>query len=201
MQKRNKTMIFKVSLLEIKPKIWREIEVPANYSFWDLHVAIQDAMGWLDYHLHLFRICNPETGENEEIGIPDEEGFFDDFPMLPGWEIAIADYFTDPGEKAVYEYDFGDGWEHEILLKGIAVKEKGAKYARCLAGKRACPPEDCGGTLGYERLLRIIKNPKHEEHERMMEWLGGEYDPARFDADSVEFDNPKKRWETAFLEE
>lgn len=200
MQKRNKTMTFKVSLLDIKPEIWREIEVPATYSFWDLHVAIQDAMGWLDYHLHVFRVHNPETGETEEIGIPDEDGFLDSPPILPGWEIAIADYFTDRRDQAFYEYDFGDGWEHRIALKRIGDREKGTEYPKCLNGKRACPPEDCGGIPGYEELLEIIGNPEHEEYESMMEWLDGKFDPEEFDVDSVEFDNPKTRWDYAFLE-
>lgn len=200
MQRSNRTMVFRVSLLDIKPDIWREIEVPATYSFWDLHVAVQDAMGWLDCHLHMFRVPDPETGEIGEIGIPDEDGFLDGPPTSPGWEIAIADYFIKPGDQASYEYDFGDGWEHQVSLERISESKKGMKYPKCLNGKRACPPEDCGGVWGYEQLLGIISNPEHEEHETMMEWLGGEFDPENFDAESVVFDNPKKRWELAFSE-
>ena len=198
MQRRNKTMVFRISLLDIKPEIWREIEVPAIYSFWDLHVAVQDVMGWLDCHLHAFRIPDPKTREIEEIGIPTEDGFLDSPPTSPGWETAIADYFINPGDQASYQYDFGDNWEHHIRLERIADRKKGMKFPKCLNGARACPPEDCGGTCGYEELLKTIIDPAHEEYENMMEWLGGEFDPESFDANSVTFDNPKKRWEQAF---
>jgi hypothetical protein len=201
MQKKSKTMIFRVSLLDIKREIWRIIEVPATYSFWDLHVAIQDAMGWLDYHLHVFRVPDSETGEMKEIGIPDEEGLSDSPPVLPGWEIAITDHFINPGDQMTYEYDFGDSWEHRVILEGVADRKKGTKYPKCLDGKRACPPEDCGGVSGYEELSEIISNPKHEKYDRMMEWLGGNFDPERFYPDRVKFDNPKRRWVKAFSKE
>jgi len=201
MPMQNKTMVFRVSLLDIRPEIWREIEVPATYSFWDFHVAIQDAMGWLDYHLHVFRIPDPKTGETKEIGIPDDGGFPDTPSISPGWETAIADYFIHPGDQASYEYDFGDDWQHKIRLDRIADRTKGTKYPRCLHGERACPPEDCGGVWGYEQLLKIISDPKHEEYEDMIEWLDGKYDPENFNSESVEFDNPKKRWELAFRQQ
>ena len=125
---------FKVSLEEIEPTIWRRIQVPARYSFWDLHVALQDAMGWLDYHLHAFRVRRPHQRKMIEIGIPDDgEG---DIDVLPGWTIPIRDIFTEPGQTAFYLYDFGDSWKHEVLLEGILLKEKGGKYPRCLAGER-----------------------------------------------------------------
>jgi len=197
MKNQNKTMVFRVSLLDIEPEIWREIEVPATYSFWDLHVSIQDAMGWLDCHLHVFRISDPKTAKTEEIGIPDDE--FSDSPSIwPGWEATIADYFINPGDQAFYEYDFGDGWQHQIRLDRIADRSDGTAYPRCLDGARACPPEDCGGVWGYEQLLKIIGDPKHEEYKNMMEWLDGMFDPESFNPDSVEFDNPKERWELAF---
>ncbi len=90
---RNATLQFKVTLAEVEPPVWRRIEVPADYSFWDLHVAIQDAMGWLDYHLHVFEVRNPTSGKIDEIGIPDEDGLDFDAPHVPGWEVAIARYF------------------------------------------------------------------------------------------------------------
>ena len=196
---------FKITLQEIKPPIWRRIQVPANYSFWDLHVAIQDAMGWLDYHLHAFRIYKKHTDEMIEIGIPGDK--MDDDKILPGWEIPIRDYFREPGESVPYEYDFGDGWNHVILLEGILLKEKGAKYPRCTGGERACPPEDCGSVPGYYHLLKVIKNPKHKEYEDFISWLKGHaknyypYDPEKFEPEKVHFDNPRKRWRMAFSEE
>jgi hypothetical protein len=187
---------FKIELKEIKPAIWRRIVVPATYSFWDLHVAIQDSMGWLDSHLHVFRIANPNTGNIDEIGIPDDELIYQ-----PGWELRIGDYFIQPGDQCEYEYDFGDSWEHEVVLEGVLLKAPRVKYPKCIGGARACPPEDCGGVHGYQEMLKIIRSPSHEEHESMMEWLGGKYDPKAFYADNVHFDSPGKRWRIAFMNE
>ncbi len=180
---------FKIALKEIKPKIWRRIQVPEKYSFWDLHVAIQNAMGWENYHLHRFEIIDPKTGFKVEIGMADEE--FDDIQIVPEEKAKIAKYFLSAKDKAIYEYDFGDGWEHEIVLEKIlpAVDDQ---YPKCIAGERACPPEDCGGVGGYEGLLEIMANQEHEEYEERMEWLGGEFDPEAFDPGSVEFEDPKE---------
>lgn len=193
---------FKITLAGISPSIWRRIQVPKQYSFWDLHVALQDSMGWLDYHLHLFRIRKHHEKRAVEIGIPGEE--MDDNITLPGWEIKIAEYFTEPGNEALYEYDFGDSWEHELLLEGILLKEKRVRYPRCIAGERACPPEDCGGVPGYHRLMKILGNPKHGEYQETVNWLKGHaksyhpYRPDEFEPEKVHFDNPKKRWKIAF---
>lgn len=188
---------FKITLRGIKPPIWRRIQVPETYTFWDLHVAIQDAMGWLDYHLHLFEIANPSTDMIEEIGIPDED-FELDREVLPGWKRKIADYFPMDNTKANYTYDFGDNWEHMIKLEKILPRDKNVKYPMCIAGKRASPPEDCGGIWGYGDFLEIIMNPEHEEYEEMLEWASGEFDPEHFDAKEVHFDDPDERWRTAF---
>ncbi|MFV2058686.1 MAG: plasmid pRiA4b ORF-3 family protein [Thiohalomonadales bacterium] len=189
---------FKIALKEITPTIWRRIQVPEGYSFWDLHVAIQDAMGWLDYHLHLFQVRRKHAHRATEIGIPDDSAFEGSPEIHPGWEIPISDYFGDVGVTADYEYDFGDGWCHEILLEGILLSEKGQKYPRCIDGARACPPEDCGGVHGYDRVLEALADPDDEEHESMLEWLGGKYDPQEFVPGKVKFDNPTKRWRGAF---
>lgn len=94
--------------------------------------------------------------------------------------------------SAYYVYDFGDSWEHEIRLEKILPREK-RKYPACIAGKRACPPEDCGGIWGYEEFLEIIKDPEHEEYEDMLDWVGGEFDPEHFDIEDVQFDDPVQR--------
>lgn len=195
--KRN-TLRFKVTLADITPAVWRCIEVPASYSFWDLHVAVQDAMGWLDCHLHVFRIRNPISGEIDEIGIPDEEGFEGDPVCLPGWEVPVVRYFDSAGTRGLYQYDFGDGWVHEIDLETIGRRQRGTKYPRCLSGQHACPPEDCGGPGGYAELLETIADPTGEEYASTMEWLGGAFDPKAFSARRVRFDNPEKRWRIAF---
>jgi hypothetical protein len=204
MQKARSNIVyqFKIVLSDIEPTIWRVIQVPSEYSFWDLHVAIQDAMGWLDCHLHVFRIRKPHKQTEIEIGIPDDESFERD--VLPGWDVPIAEYFTEPGKTAIYDYDFGDSWSHVIILEGILLKEKTVKYPRCIGGERACPPEDCGGVPGYYELLKILADSKHPEHQEYIEWLKGHakryypYKPDKFDRAKVKFWDPKKRWEIAF---
>lgn len=186
---------FKISLQGLRPAIWRRIQVPANYTFWDLHVAIQDAMGWLDYHLHTFQILNLTSGQVEEIGIPDED---EELEIIPGWERSISDYFSAEHSKAEYEYDFGDQWEHEIVFEGVFPREKNRRYPQCVAGERACPPEDCGGIDGYQDLLEAIYIPLHEEHTSSRTWAGKSFHSERFDPVKVRFDNPKKRWNIAF---
>ncbi len=188
---------FKVSLTEIDPQIWRCILVPETYSFWDLHVAIQDSMGWSDCHLHAFRFGTERSRVRTEIGIPDNESF-GTIKTLPGWEIPISEKFNKVGSSCLYEYDFGDGWIHEVLLEGVMLKEKGSRYPQCIDGKRACPPEDCGGVSGYYRFCQIISDPTDEEYEDMLAWIGDKYDPKYFDSEQVKFDNPKQRWDLAF---
>ena len=188
---------FKITLQEIDPPVWRRIRVPAYYSFWDLHVAIQDAMGWTDSHLHAFRLTHPKVGARVEIGIPDEE-FDTGNPVLPGWEVPLAAYFEKPGFRAEYEYDFGDSWVHEVLLEEVVDPMPGQVFPQCLGGAGACPPEDCGGPPGYEQLLIALADPSHEEHESMMEWVGGRFDPTAFAPSHVTFDDPEERWIFAF---
>ena len=186
---------FKITLKDIKPSIWRRIQVRETYTFWGLHVAIQDAMGWQDYHLHAFELLDPIMKMKVTIGI--REGPLD-AEFLPGVQLRIADYFSMENRLAKYEYDFGDGWVHEIRLEQILPRKEGVDYPICIAGKRACPPEDCGGVWGYESLLEAIRDESHEEHERMLEWLGGEFDPEYFDPDEVSIDDADARLKLAF---
>lgn len=189
---------FKITLQEIDPPVWRVIEVPARYTLWDLHVAIQDAMGWKDYHLHLFRFTRKGKGRPIEYGIPDDKGFLDDPPILPDWEHLVMERFAKLGMTAEYVYDFGDDWKHEVAFEAIVARVKGVKYPRCVDGARACPPEDCGGPWGYAELLEVIADRRHPEHRTMMTWLGGKFDPEAFDPRRVKFDSPKLRWRRAF---
>jgi hypothetical protein len=181
---------FKITLEGIRPTIWRRIQVPDFYSFWDLHVAIQDAMGWTDTHLHEFEILNPKYCEKDKIGIPNDEDFE---PVITGWKAFIKNYFSLQNKKANYDYDFGDDWRHKILLEKILPVTPGVKYPLCIAGERACPPEDCGGIWGYQNILEIIKDPTHDEYESTIEWLGQEFHPDAFFFGQVKFDNPKSR--------
>lgn len=189
---------FKITLKGIKPPIWRRIQVPETYSFWDLHVAIQDSFGWLDYHLHNFEIINPRTGELEEIGIPDEDGW-GSVEILAGWKRKISRYFSENSKKANYTYDFGDDWNHDVRLEKILPRDPDSKYPVCTGGKRACPPEDCGGPWGYEDFLEIIMDPGHEEHDEMLEWAGGHFDPEEFDMTEIQFDDPEERLKYALM--
>ncbi len=189
---------FKITLKNVKSPVWRRIQVPDNYSFYDLHVAIQDAMGWSDYHLHEFRVIDPKYGEEIAIGIPDDEGFSDQ-EIAPGWKKLIRKYFSEKYcNTCSYLYDFGDGWEHKIKLEKILPVMPEFSYPLCIDGKRACPPEDCGGFSGYSRFLQIICDPNHEDHQSMLDWIGGEFDPEEFNPQEVVFDNPKERWKLAF---
>ena len=153
--------------------------MPETYSFWDLHVAIQDAMGWFDSHLHQFDIINPATGMMVEIGIPDEDFGRD---ILSDWNQKIANYFTMENSSANYVYDFGDGWEHKVELEKIVPRDANTDYPICITGRRACPPEDVGGLEGYREFLEVITSPSHEDHEAWKQWAGGDFDPTRFDA-------------------
>lgn len=188
---------FKITLKGTKPPVWRRIQVPGTYTFWDLHVAIQDAMGWEDYHLHEFELVNPFTGIKTAIGMPDEElGFYK--KILAGWNQKIADWFSLENRSGNYTYDFGDSWGHIVKLEKILPRNKNVRYPTCIDGERACPPEDCGGVWGYENFLEAIKNPNHERHEELSEWIGGEFDPEHFDVEEVLFDDPDKRRKMAF---
>ncbi|MNC84572.1 Plasmid pRiA4b ORF-3-like protein [compost metagenome] len=200
---RNLIYQFKITLCGIAPPVWRRIQVPEQYTFWDLHVAIQDAMGWLDYHLHAFVLPSSTEAQTVEIGIPDNESAH--VKTIAGWSVAIGDQFIRPGMSLNYQYDFGDGWEHDVLLEGVLLSEPRRKYPVCLDGERACPPEDCGGVPGYVRLMKILRNPKHREYSEMADWLENRhaknywpYDARRFEVHTVRFTDPKKRWELAF---
>ena len=193
MAKRSHTALqFKITLKGTKPPVWRRIQVPGDYSFWDLHVAIQDSMGWLDYHLHEFEVFNPRKRRIEYIGIPDDESLFAK-ETLPGWDIPVARLLSSSNLRASYLYDFGDGWEHTIVLEKVRPREDGVEYPRSLAGRRNSPPEDCGGTWGYREFLEAISDPDHEEHATMLEWIGGSFDPDDFSPRDVVFDDPRER--------
>lgn len=189
---------FKITLKGTKPPIWRRILVPETYTFWDLHVAIQDAMGWDDYHLHEFTLLSPKTGRKVKIGIPSDEDADFGWKVLADWNQKIAHYFSSENSKADYVYDFGDGWEHSIKLEKILPRETGVAYPRCIDGRGACPPEDCGGIGGYAEFLEAIGDPANELHEDMLDWVGGSFDPDDFDPNDVEFEDPDSRFKLAF---
>ncbi len=174
----------KITLKDISPPIWRRVQVASNTPLGKLHEVIQRAMGWTNSHLHAFRIGNDMYGPPD----PDGEGQDIDYRKIKLEDIAAEK------ERFSYEYDFGDGWEHEIVVEKLGSPEPGVKYPICLAGKRSRPPEDCGGPFGYAELLKILADPKHEEHEERKEWVGDYFKPEKFDLAYVdkEVRNPKK---------
>lgn len=197
---------FKITLNDSVPRVWRRILVPSNYTFFDLHCAIQCAMGWFGGHLHAFYIGERRGRDRITIESPNPEG---DDPYRGDTRDErrekTADYFGKIVKQCVYCYDFGDNWDHTILLERILPREIRTKYPQCTAGKNACPPEDCGGVWGYKRLRDILKNPQHSEHTDMMDWLGiddpQDFDPHAFDLAKVVFEDPKKRlveWNRGF---
>lgn len=190
---------FLVVLNGTDPLIWRRIQVPEEYSFWDLHVAIQDSMEWLDYHRHEFVVFDPASGYLEFIGIPEEDEF-DDPSVTPGWELKISDFFIDAIPPATYLYDFDDNWRHTIVHEGVWPVAPGVSYPVCIGGARACPPEYCGGVQGYTEFLEAVLDPTHVLHDDLIELVDGQFDPAEFDPKSVVFDDPLQRWIHAFLE-
>jgi hypothetical protein len=174
------TLIYqiKVTLNDIRPPIWRRILVPENYSLFKLHNALQRVMGWDNYHLHHFIIDNefygdPADDEYGDLGTRNEKNF------------KLNKIIYDSSFKFIYEYDFGDSWEHSLLVEKILPAEKGVHYPICIKGKRACPPEDVGGAWGYESFLEALRDPKNPEHDEYLEWVGGEFDPEAFDLEEI----------------
>jgi len=187
----------RIALVGIFPPIWRRIQIPSNYSFWELHVAIQNAMGWYDSHPHAFRVPDLLGDVLVQIGIPDDE-FEAGRQTLPGWDIPVADYLSEESPAIVYQYDFGDGWVHVVQLEARLPAHRGHSYPVCLDGERKCPPEDCGGIPGYELLLAAISDRNHPQHDSLLEWVGGSFDAEEFEVSAVRFDDPTDRWKETF---
>ena len=171
-----------------KPKIWRRVLVPDDMTFRELHYIIQFAMGWDHSHLHQFVVGKYQR----RIGVPYEDDFN---KMEDSRKIKINSLLNAPKDKILYEYDFGDGWEHIVEVKKVHEPEKGKKYPVLIGGAMACPPEDCGGIWGYHDLVDTMKKKGSEAYEELVEWLGGEFDPEEFDMDEINeafFKNFKK---------
>jgi len=167
----------KVTLKDARPPIWRRIQVIDDTTLAKLHRILQIVMGWSDYHLHDFTIYGARYSEPS----PDDWE-----PVKDERRYKLKQLV--PGEKSkfVYQYDFGDSWDHEILVEKTGLpREPGVKYPRCLTGKRACPPEDVGGVWGYREFLEAMRDPEHPEHDGYLEWAGSEFDPETFDLEEV----------------
>ena len=165
-------------LLDIEPRIWRRFAVPGNIKLPELHGVIQGVMGWTDSHMHAF-ILEDCRYSDPYLGFDMDDDTFDERRGK------LTDLVTRPKDRFMYEYDFGDCWKHAVEVASVSPPEKNVKYPICLTGQQACPPEDCGGPWGYEDFLEVISDPNHEEHEEMLEWIGGRFDPEAFDLQAV----------------
>ena len=168
----------KFTLRGSRPPIWRQFQVRGDINLGKLHRILQVVMGWTDTHLHQFTI------RGKQYWIPDE-GDMDLRKKIDERKHRLRDVVSRQASRFAYEYDFGDLWAHELLVENILSPQAGVQYPVCLAGARACPPEDVGGTVGYENLLEAIHNPNHPQHEEYLEWVGDSFDPEAFDADEV----------------
>jgi Plasmid pRiA4b ORF-3-like protein len=159
----------KVTLRHIEPVIWRELRVPARLSLAQLHDVLQVALGWTNSHLHDFTAGDIRFGMDDT----DAEIFLVDERAAPLGAIAEV------GSTFLYRYDFGDDWEHDVIVER-AVRDSETEIV-CITGARACPPEDSGGPPGYEQLLATLSDPEHDEHQDVKRWVGRRFNPERFD--------------------
>ena len=176
---RSNVLQVKVGLLGIsKPPVWRRLLVPADIHLDQFHDVIQAAMGWTDMHLHSFTAGREEFGPSDPTMDCEDES-----------RVTLGRLLREIVDRIRYTYDFGDNWEHEITLQAIVRTEPGKPHPARVAGKGACPPEDCGGPWGYADLRSALADPAHEQHGEQLEWLGltdaSEFDPSWFDVDEV----------------
>lgn len=164
----------KVTLAGSRPPIWRRLEIPSTITLRALHDVLQAAFGWEDYHMWVF-----ENAQGR-YGIADHE-----LQISSAGAKRLDRIAPGQGDRLGYTYDFGDNWEHTILVEAITTPERDIAYPRCLTGRRAGPPEDCGGIWGYDHLVEVLADPEHEEHPDRLEWLGldspDQFDPTAFD--------------------
>lgn len=166
----------KISLNEHSPKVWRRIQLKSDILLPDVHKIIQTTMGWTNSHLHTF------VHNGEQYSKPSPEDLMDSIDYR---KIKLSAMLKKEKDTLLYEYDFGDGWEHTLLLEKVLPVNLNTKYPVCLAGKMKCPPEDCGGVWAFGDMLKILKNPRHEEYQSYIDWLGGEFDPKEFDLEMI----------------
>jgi hypothetical protein len=168
----------KITLMGTRPAVWRRIQAPGDIRLSRLHAVLQIVMGWTNSHLHGFRA----DGRNYGVPGPEFDGMME---MLDERQARLDEIAPRVKSHIIYEYDFGDSWEHMIVVEKIFAPDSNVQYPHCLAGKRACPPDDVGGVWGYADFLKAIRNSRHPEHDEMLEWAGGAFDPTAFDLRGV----------------
>jgi pRiA4b ORF-3-like protein len=176
----------KITLLGVQPLIWRRIEMPASLRLCCLHSAIQVVMGWTDSHLHQFE----KGGKNWGVPAWDE---FKELDLIDEKKPQVAEVLRREGEALKYQYDFGDDWEHEVVLERVMPANGRPSHPICLVGERRCPPEDVGGVSGYQEFLEAIFDPTHEEYEHYRKWAGGHF-LDEFDLNAVNQKLSRMRW-------
>lgn len=180
----------KITLDDVKPAVLRRVDVPFDIRIDRLHLTIQAAMAWTNSHLYELR----GGGIGWSTPYPDADWAGD---FLDARKAHLGDIIEDVGTKTLkYLYDFGDGWEHTIKIERLMIAEPGTIYPRLVEASGRCPPEDCGGPWGYSELLEAIKDPKHERHAELTEWIGDDFDPNLVEADSLtaEVDALARKW-------
>ena len=169
--------ILRITLEAVEPPVWRRVQVPGSVTLERLHTIIQKAMGWRDAHLHEFEVGGRRYGQPE----PDDPHY----KVEAEWKLTLRAAAPTEGARFRYVYDLGDAWGHEVLVESIQAPAAPFKHQGCLAGERACPPEDCGGTPGYANLLDVLRDRTHPEHRDMLAWAGRGFNPERFDLAAV----------------
>lgn len=161
----------RIELVDVEPVVWRRLLVPGSVRMSKLHAMIQAAMGWTNSHLHCFTVGEDRYGMQ-----------FDDFPEGEIDESSVTVLSALRGREGFgYEYDFGDGWDHQVTIERVVRFPSGLKLAVCLDGANACPPEDCGGAWGYRHLREVLADRAHPDHAELVRWIGEPFDPAAFD--------------------
>ncbi|NYT96395.1 plasmid pRiA4b ORF-3 family protein [Salinispora sp. H7-4] len=162
----------RISLAGVRPLVWRRVLVPGGFTLDRVHRVVQHAMGWRDCHLHSFEV------DGEQFGEPDPDG---ELSLRDELEVRL-DAVVGKGSRFHYTYDFGNWWEHDLVVEDVLLADPEERYPDCLDGERACPPEDVGGPAGYLELLAAFADPAHPEHHTLRDWAGDRFDPAVFDS-------------------
>jgi hypothetical protein len=165
----------KITLRRIKPPVWRRVLVPGRMTLSDLHLAIQATMGWGDSHLHAFDINGEQYGDPSTTDDVANER-----------RLTLSTLARNGVTRFIYTYDFGDDWEHDILIEKAPPTHTAKAVPACIGGKRNCPPEDCGGPWGYAELLPVLADPANPSHQEMQEWIGGDFDPEAFSVEDAD---------------